>query len=422
MSRVKTPRRDISVVHPGVQHSGQLAQALEREGRLSYLVTNWQIGDDPSLPWSVPPLRDHLGRREIRGLPDARIRRIHPGWEIGLRLGDRLLGPRLLESTAHRVHASFASRAVQAIGSMTDIVIGTDGICHDLFTRLGRERPWITRVLDLAHPPLRLVLEAIETDARELGVAPSAYDDYQLRFPGDQLPEMMSAHGVVVASEFSASMAQKLGLPRERIYVIPYGVTPAPAEFRRNRNDNRQLRLLSLGAMSERKGLTVLLSAMRQLEQRGIPAELTIAGGPCTGYRLPSELPGNTVYIGSPSNTRVRELLATADVLVLPSMCEGFGRSLLEALSWGASVITTERSGGPDILRRCPEAPLTILRTADRHLLADLLETHHRDRSKYLRPSDAMSAAHEFSEQRYAQDIVAATDAIRLSRSPGSST
>jgi glycosyltransferase involved in cell wall biosynthesis len=137
---------------------------------------------------------------------------------------------------------------------------------------------------------------------------------------------------------------------------------------------------------------------------------------------LPTPLPSNTAYVGAPSKDGVARLFAESDVLVLPSMCEGFGRTLLEALAAGLAVITTERSGGPDILEAAPSAPLTIISADRRDTLAEVLADHAERRDCFIRPQDAVDAADQFSAEHYRsrlQDAISAAVKIAESRLQG---
>ena len=392
--------RDIAVVHPGVQHSGELAASLNRAARLNVLVTRLQVGDDPPWPWNVDSVRTRLSRRIVRGLPDARIARVRTSYEVLLRGSASHINAARHRELERKLTNRFIDAAIARIGPQVKVVVGTDTASLALFRRLAVTRPSVARILDYSHPLDVAVQPFIRADAERWGLALEAYDDFRAGPPKDQSGEINQADVVLVASKFSEDTIQRLQLPGVALERVPYYI----AEFRGSRRERRagdELRVLALGAMSERKGMTLLLRAMAELQHGDHDIRLTIAGKASPGYSLPSKLPANTTYAGVPTAEQVMSLYENSDVLVLPSMCEGFGRTLLEALAAGVAVITTERSGGPDILERHPDAPVTILPVDRRDELAAVLMKHAVDPERYLRPDAARVAAQHFSEAEY---------------------
>lgn len=404
--------RDVVVVHPGVQHSGDLAASLDRVGRLAFLATRLQVGGEARWPWSVSSLRARIPRRIVADLGDARIQRIGPLDEMFLRsIGPRLPQARFRQLDRASMHR-FIRRAVARLDPEVRVVIGTDTASLELFRCLADQRPDIARVLDVSHPLDVAVQPLIREDAARWGLDPAAYDDFHPGPAKDQRAEIESADVVLVASRFSESTFHSLELPEGRIHRVPYAV-PSTSATRLARATSQPLRLLALGAMSERKGMSLLIRAMRQLQAQSISVQLVIAGRESGGYRLPRQLPANTRYVGSPTREGVANLYAESDVLVLPSMCEGFGRTLLEALAAGMSVITTERSGGPDILERVPTAPVRIVPTDGRDTLANIIVEHVDNFPRFVRPGDARAAAAAFTDDHYLNCLQAAISAAK---------
>ncbi|MFT3873065.1 MAG: glycosyltransferase [Nocardioides sp.] len=356
-----------------------------------------------------------LSRRRIDGLLDERIRRMGTAGELVHRLSARAL-PRQVTERVDEWSSRFFTRAVlRELGREVSVAVGTDTASLLMFRELAKRRPDVVRVLDVSHPLDVVVQRLIREDAESFGLDLHAYDDFRPGPPADQRDELNSADGILVASSFSASTLAEAGIQPSRVFVVPYGLRASDRVSTQLLRAERvgSIRLLSLGAMSERKGMTVMLRAMQDLTQAGAEVELVIAGRPAAGYRLPSRLPGNTRYVGAPDQTGVARLYAESDVLVLPSMCEGFGRTILEALAAGLSVITTERSGGPDVLTAAPYAPISIINASDRARLPALIEQHAARRDEYLRPDDARRAAQEFSAERYMARMTEALDAVR---------
>lgn len=108
------------------------------------------------------------------------------------------------------------------------------------------------------------------------------------------------------------------------------------------------IKLLFTGSFGFRKGGEYLLEAIKILNSRNIPCELTIVGG--TGeatemldrYNLP-----NVRLVGMVPQDELKLYLKNADMYVFPSLCEGCAQSGMEALAAGLPVIATRESGLP---------------------------------------------------------------------------
>lgn len=339
------------------------------------------------------------------------ILRLGPIQELLLRGPARgVLPETALSWAAEQSVRLFSKRLVARLGDQHRVVVGTDTASHHLFQRLERERPDILRVLDISHPLDQVVQRLIREDATTFDLPIEAYDDYHGGRTFDYGRELELADLIIVASQFTAQSLAAQGVDMSKVVVIPYGVeqqTTTP----HYRAPRERLELLALGAMSERKGVSLLLEAMEVLRQRHVPARLHLAGKEAGAFRLPDYVPDNVVVSVSPQREEVEDLYRQTDVLILPSMCEGFGRTILEALSHGCSVIATEASAAPDILAEHANAPIEIIQTQDRGRLADFLERYHAERDAKLRPAEARETAAAYTRDRYQSTLVAAIDA-----------
>ncbi len=159
---------------------------------------------------------------------------------------------------------------------------------------------------------------------------------------------------VVVLGKASAEFAvRELRVPPGRVEVVINGV-PAPAVPRRQRGPDEMPRVLFVGNLSERKGVSDLLQALAQPALAGVPLQLTlVGGGDVAGYALKAERlrVGDKVrFHGWANQEELARLLAEADVLVLPSYDEGLPLAILEALAHGVAVVCTPVGEIPHVL------------------------------------------------------------------------
>jgi glycosyltransferase involved in cell wall biosynthesis len=164
--------------------------------------------------------------------------------------------------------------------------------------------------------------------------------------------ELSMASRIVVASGFTANTLKDYPGRLPAPMVVPYGFPEVSPESERSARGpvtkEKPLRLLFVGGLSQRKGIADLFAAMNNL---GAFVSLTVIGGKvmtdCPA--LDRELARHR-WIPSLPHDRILEEMRAHDVLVFPSLFEGFGLVITEAMSQGTPVITTVRTAGPDLI------------------------------------------------------------------------
>jgi alpha-maltose-1-phosphate synthase len=158
--------------------------------------------------------------------------------------------------------------------------------------------------------------------------------------------EVELADHIFVASSFTERSLLDIGVPSSKITVIPYG---APIEYFQPYPKQDQLfRVMFAGQVGTRKGVHYLLQAWQELS---LPeSELLLVGV----NQLPTDwlvkYCDRVRLTGSVPHSSLNTYYSSANVFVFPSLVEGFGLVLLEAMACGLPIITTPNTGGPDII------------------------------------------------------------------------
>lgn len=161
--------------------------------------------------------------------------------------------------------------------------------------------------------------------------------------------ELRLADHIFVASNFTKeTLINYCPFPLNGIDVIPYGFPT----INRNRTympfNGRKIKALFIGELSQRKGLSYLFESIQGLEEH---IELTVIGkGNINGCPVLKEALKKVNYIPSLPHDEVLRCMAEHDVFIFPSLFEGFGLVITEAMSQGTPVITTERTCAPDLI------------------------------------------------------------------------
>jgi glycosyltransferase involved in cell wall biosynthesis len=164
--------------------------------------------------------------------------------------------------------------------------------------------------------------------------------------------ELAAATKIIVASSFTAKTLEDYSGNLVAPVVVPYGFPAVSAEsdrpVRGPVTKEKPLRLLFVGGLSQRKGIADLFAAVNIL---GASVSLTVIGGKVIADcpALDKELAKHR-WIPSLPHKKILEEMRSHDVLVFPSLFEGFGLVITEAMSQGTPVITTERTTGPDLI------------------------------------------------------------------------
>jgi len=214
--------------------------------------------------------------------------------------------------------------------------------------------------------------------------------------------ELALADQIIVPSKFVRQTLLKAGPLKASINVVPYGAPPVQATEEKYITRSSKVKIIFVGMLSQRKGLGYLL---RGVEKLGPNVELTLIGkrvGECRA--LDAALRVHR-WIPSLPHGEVLQEIRRHDVMVFPSLFEGFGLVVLEAMSCGVPVIATVQGGAPDFLSDGEDGFLVPIRSAE--AIAEKLELLIRDRDRLSAMSQAaMRKAAQHSWESYRRHLV----------------
>ncbi len=262
--------------------------------------------------------------------------------------------------------------------------------CPDSFLPLRRPCPGVVTVHDLAFEAVPGDMPAL-TEWKYRTLAPRG---------------ARSAERVICPSHFTADdLAGRFGVAPSRIRVIP----EAPALAAGSAPPPHGRYLLSVGDLRPKKNLARLVQAYRKLRGEGLEHRLVLAGadlGSSAALRglaagEPVELPGFV------DDSRLDALLRGADALIVPSLYEGFGLVVLEAMVRGCPVLLARAGALPEV----GADAAAYFDPLDVDDLAAAVVRVVDDRAEHLRLSDEGKArAADFS---WAQAAAATVDVYR---------
>lgn len=176
--------------------------------------------------------------------------------------------------------------------------------------------------------------------------------------------KVRQASFVVAISDYNKRLISELCGPDAlgKIVVIHCGVDPNVFQPETRKQQNNALTIVCVASLEEYKGHPYLIEACAQLKAKGIDIRCLLAGQGIDQPKIEAHiarlgLNEQVIVLGPQPRNRIKEIVAQADVVVLPSVTtsngkkEGIPVALMEALATGKPVVATAISGIPELIQ-----------------------------------------------------------------------
>jgi glycosyltransferase involved in cell wall biosynthesis len=173
--------------------------------------------------------------------------------------------------------------------------------------------------------------------------------EFRARFTAQARDAAARSDLIIAVSQFTANQVEQLlGVAPERIRVIHHGVRPPPTT-----TFKKESLVLSVSAIQRRKNIAQLVKAFEALPDSW---RLVLAGA-ADGYGATEELraveesPARSRIdvLGYVTSVQLESLYCRASIFAFPSLDEGFGMPILEAMAHGVPVLTSNCSAMPEV-------------------------------------------------------------------------
>ncbi len=245
----------------------------------------------------------------------------------------------------------FCYRAHRLWPSLPEVLPGN---ARRAILRTGGIAPWRCGIFHALNQRVDFRFAPTVATFHDLFVISGEYStpEFRARFTEQARDAAARADLMIAVSEFTAGqLSDLLGLHRGRIRVVRHGVrlpSSAPPD-----DSERENLILHVGAIQKRKNIGRLVEAFE-----GLPEGWRLAlAGATDGYGATEILAGiersprraAIDLLGYTTDTDLESLYRRARVVAFPSLDEGFGMPVLDAMARGVPVLTSNRSALPEI-------------------------------------------------------------------------
>jgi len=385
------------VVHAGARDHYQLALALAEQHYLSRLITELYCPDVlTGIGGSM------AAKRYCKGL-SSKLVSISPRalWFMARMYVQKSFAFNQMKD------AALSERAYQIARNK-----GTHLFCYSYYAWhafSGKKAfPAQKKLLFQLHPHPHSVRAVLEEELERTPLAKeSILYENEFRYSHDYLQQLGEearlADAVLVASTYTKQTLVENGVAAHRVQVVPYGIDSQAFPARNVAPVNKKMRVIFIGSMVQRKGLSYLLEAVQQLRDS---VELVLCGRGFMDEPLIRQYQGSHILVKrNLSQQEMVQEMHQADIFVLPTLSEGFAHVILEAMSCGLPVITTGNSCAPDVITDGQEG--FVIPVKDSQALAAKLTwcLQHKD-DLFGMGQQAAARARLFTWERFRKGVV----------------
>jgi glycosyltransferase involved in cell wall biosynthesis len=316
----------------------------------------------------------------------------------------------------HHMAATRISRTAGRLAHAADMVVAGAGMAEEAFRalrRAGRSRARILNVSSVHHRVQRRLVDEMGPRLPEFSTLSEDSEETAPELQRRYERELDLADLIFTGSSFAKASFVAEGVPEGKLRVVPYGVDLARFNAHGRDLNSDTFGVLYVGRISLRKGVGFLLKAYEKFRKPN--STLTLVGSvvgdrAClTPYEAFVTCSPPVPQIGLPAAYRA------AGVFVFPSLYEGMGLVVLEAMACGCPVIVSDH-GPSEVVRDGVDG--FVVPAGDSDAIANALEKLYVDPDLRRRMSwSAREQAARYSWDCYAR--TAADDTLTMASPAG---
>lgn len=351
--------------HSGKQHSYHVAKSLYDLGLLSKFITSSYVQSAKLQQLITSRGNKYLSKRFLKGLGGHHV---ESNWRFEFKemLYRKLYGisERTLDAVYERDEKfdRYVANRLRLLDG--DILWGFQGSCRESLIAAKRNGKIAICELAIAHAP-----SAVKILGEERQLNPDWEDSFSnLVFPSAYYARLCEepqlADVVIGASQFTLSTLKESGVPEEKLRYLPLGFELDHIPFNSSpRVTKGRIKLLFAGRITQVKGIKYLLEAIQQFDKSHV--ELHLVGAIQGSGKALKAYQDHYILHPPMQQYELFKKYQEFDLFVLPTIFEGFGLVILEAMAAGLIVITTSHSIGPELIAHGSNGYIVPIRDSD---------------------------------------------------------
>lgn len=323
----------VTIVVGGRWHAIELARKLHEVGLLHRLITNY------------PKFKTRLW-----GVPDNKVVSL-PLTLLLNKAISKIGGDPLIRKSLPFLYRLFGSSAVRYLEGST-LIHGWSSFSEPALH--WAKQNGIPFVLERSSAHIAVQSQLLREEYQQLGLVCT---EIHPEIVEQELREYDLADRVAVPSFFAKRSFLEQGFPAERLIHNPFGTNLKT--FSPGIKQDKVFRVVYAGYLSVRKGIRYLVNAFMQAN---IPnSELCLIGkATVETLQLLSGADERVKCIGHIPEPKLADYYRNSSIFIMPSIEDGFGYVVAQALACGLPLICTTNTGGEDLLRMRGEEPIKL--------------------------------------------------------------
>ncbi|QFF98024.1 glycosyltransferase [Psychrobacillus glaciei] len=357
----------VIVVHPAQQHSFKTAEAFKEHGILDKYITTVYLKNNSLTLKILKFLKgDNLKRAKSRKsnlLEDSEIVQFGELYNLLILFLSRIEKKSYISNIIKKIMLNrFNSKVFKYIKKHNiNVVISYDTLSLSLYKKLDHHLPQVIKVLDMSAPSINYMNLLLKDDIKKYDgdsnflrkeIESKKYNKDII----DSEEEIFRADYFLVASHFTKKSLLYNQINEKKIHKAKYGIDINNYN-RRSKNKPDEIVFSFVGRVTQNKGAWYFIDAVRALNEilpiiyPNIKVRFLIAGHYNKKDTNIINAPNNCEFLGHLTRDKMYDFYSQTDILIFPSISDGFGLSVLESLASGIPVICATTAGISEEIR-----------------------------------------------------------------------
>lgn len=383
--------KKIVVAHPDKQHSFKTAVALLEVGVLQKYITT--VYDKPgSLTHFFAKIATGTFKKKLQAhksaeITDKDVKQFSELLSLFLLLLARVDKNRRMYCKVKTYRDKVFNKKVAKYCKKNRIeaIISYDVVSAQLYESLGSYN--ITKILDMSAPHFEYMCKIFENEVKkhcDSSLEPLLISPMFRYWREQSKKEIICADAFLVASEFTKKSLVESGVNEDQIFKCVYGLDH---DFfnadNRKENTSDLLRCVYVGSVTEQKGCRYLFEAIQRIKStNNSQFEFTIVGGYDSSNPLIRSVKDSCNFVGHVLPDELKGILLRSDVFIFPSLADGFGFSVLEAMACGVVPICSKNAGASDLIEDGKNG--FLIDASNTNAICKVLELLNKDKTKLI--------------------------------------